>query len=141
MTKKAGENRARCRGSRERKREKRNNSQPKDKSSGPSKGSAREKVRISKEPADVVQVRKNVNNMVWNAAETIAAEVIKVAMSGQLAAVKYLFEAVGMYPAPKEIEEKPRENSLAYMLLKRLGIPTEPMTCDDDLAENGDTVE
>ena len=100
-------------------------------------------VPISTEPADVVQVRKNVNNMVWNAAETIAAEVIKVAVSGQLATVKYLFEAVGMYPAPKEkeIEEKPKENSLAYMLLKRLGLPTEPMTSDDHSAEKGDTVE
>ena len=96
---------------------------------------------ISTDPADAVQVRKNVNSMVWNAAETIATEIINVAMSGQLAAAKYLFEAVGMYPAPKEImEEKTGDNSLAHILLKRLGLPTEPITCDDHSAEKGDTV-
>jgi hypothetical protein len=102
---------------------------------------ATEEHPISMEPADVVQIRTNVNNMVWNSAETIATAMINAAKSGQLATAKYLFEVAGIYPATEETKGKPKEDSLAYTLLKRLGLPTEPLTYDGDSAGNGDTVE
>src|SRR5258707_11153844 len=99
----------------------------------PKKITVRE-LRISTEPADVVKIRENIKNMVWNAAETIAGQVIAAANDGHLAAVKYLFESVGMYPATEETKGTPEEDSLAYILLKRLGLPTEPVTFINDSA-------
>jgi len=96
---------------------------------------------ISIEPADVVQIRTNIHNMVWNSVETIATAMINAAKSGQLATGKYLFEVAGIYPATEETKAKPKEDSLAYTLLKRLGLPTEPLTYDGDSTGDGDTVE
>jgi hypothetical protein len=83
-------------------------------------------------PVDMVRVRENINNMVKNSARKIATEVIKVAKTGQLASARYLFEAVGLYPATEQTEARPIETSLAHTLLKRMGLPLEPVVCDDD---------
>jgi Dual specificity phosphatase, catalytic domain len=87
---------------------------------------------ISTEEADVARVRKNIHNMVWNSVEEIARSVIEAAKNGELAPAKYLFEVVGMYPATEESRGKPKEDSPAYLLLKRLGLPTEPVVGDKD---------
>jgi len=65
-------------------------------------------------------------------AELIAAEVIKVALTGQLATAKYLFEAIGLYPATERTAPTPVVGSLAHTLLKRMGLPTEPVICEED---------
>lgn len=87
---------------------------------------------ISREPVTLTRVRENINNMVGNAAEQIVIQLIHCAGRGEVAPAKYLFELVGLYGATQETEEKPKENSLAYMLLKHLGLPTEPVTEDED---------
>jgi hypothetical protein len=89
-----------------------------------------------KKPVDMVRVRENINDLVGNSAKEIAAKVIEVAKTGQLASAKYLFEAVGLYPATEETRAKPPEDSLAFTLLRRMGLPTEPVICDDDLLPN-----
>jgi len=97
------------------------------------------KVSIVKEeqpegkPPDAAQAREDVKGRVRRAAGGIADELIKVAMSGQLATAKYLFEVAGLYPATEEAE--PQENSLAYILLKRLGLPTDPLDEETDSKE------
>jgi hypothetical protein len=91
-------------------------------------------LRISTAPADVERVRENIRNIVWNSAEAVVAKLIESAMTGQVAAAKYLFEMVGMNPAMEELGREPAEESFALTLLKRLGLPTEPVTCDEDLA-------
>ena len=45
---------------------------------------------------------------------------------GHYAAMKYLFEMIGLYPAAAP-EETEGEDSLAKTLLRRLGLPEEPM--------------
>jgi len=45
---------------------------------------------------------------------------------GHYAAMKYLFEMIGLYPAAAQ-EEGQGEDSLARTLLRRLGLPEEPM--------------
>ena len=45
---------------------------------------------------------------------------------GHYAAMKYLFEMIGLYPAAAP-EETEGEDSLARTLLRRLGLPEEPM--------------
>jgi hypothetical protein len=86
----------------------------------------------TKKGKDILQVRENINDLVKNSAEDIAIEVIKVAMTGQLATAKYLFEAVGLYPATEETTVRPIETSLAHTLLTRMGLPLEPVICDED---------
>ena len=71
------------------------------KAKGKVKSAAKESAKKSEtqKGKDIVEVRVNIDNLVKESAEKIAAEVIKVALTGQLATAKYLFEAIGLYPA------------------------------------------
>jgi hypothetical protein len=62
----------------------------KGKGKGAAKKAAKEKAE-TKNGKDIVEVRGNIDNLVKASAELIAAEVIKVALTGQLATAKYLF--------------------------------------------------
>jgi hypothetical protein len=107
----------------------------KKKAKGKSKAAVKAAVKTkaeTKKGKDIVEVRGNIDNLVKNAAELIAAEVIKVALTGQLATAKYLFEAIGLYPATEQTLPPPVVGSLAHTLLKRMGLPTEPVSCEDD---------
>jgi hypothetical protein len=92
------------------------------------------KKAATNEGKNIVEVRGNIDNLVKDAAELIAIEVIKVALTGQLATAKYLFEAVGLYPATEQTAPTPVKGSLAHTLLTRMGLPTEPVICDEDEA-------
>jgi hypothetical protein len=105
------------------------------KAKGKAKGAAKKSAKKSaatKKLKDVVEVRENINKLVRASAELIAAEVIKVALTGQLATAKYLFEAVGLYPVTEQTAATPAAGSLAFTLLKRMGLPTEPVIRDED---------
>jgi hypothetical protein len=105
------------------------------KAKGKGKGTAKKSAKKSvgtKNPKDVVEVRENINELVRASAELIAIEVIKVALTGQLATAKYLFEAAGLYPATEQTAATPAAGSLAFTLLKRMGLPTEPVIFDED---------
>jgi hypothetical protein len=105
------------------------------KAKGKAKGTAKKSAKKSagtKKAKDVFEVRENINKLVRASAELIAAEVIKVALTGQLATAKYLFEAVGLYPATEQTAATPAAGSLAFTLLKRMGLPTEPVIRDED---------
>jgi hypothetical protein len=91
------------------------------------------------EGKNIVEVRGNIDNLVKDAAELIAIEVIKVALTGQLATAKYLFEAIGLYPATEQTAPTPVKGSLAHTLLTRMGLPTEPVICDEDETAAGST--
>jgi hypothetical protein len=88
----------------------------------------------AKKGQDIVQVREGINELVKASAQQIAIEVIKVALTGQLATAKYLFEAVGLYPATEQTMARPIETSLAHTLLTRMGLPLEPVICDEESA-------
>lgn len=86
---------------------------------------------ISKEPVDMARVRKDISNIVGNSATEIAAGMINAALAGELAPAKYLFEMAGLYPAREETDAaNPEEDSLAQILLKRMGLPIEPVNKD-----------
>jgi len=104
----------------------------KGKGKGTTKKPAEKSGTKSKKPVDMVRVRENINNLVGGSAEKIAIEVIKVALTGQLATAKYLFEAVGLYPAAEETSVRPIETSLAHTLLTRMGLPLDPVIVDED---------
>lgn len=111
------------------------------KTQGKTKGTAKQPAKKrtatkAKKPADIVQVRENINDLVRDSAEDIATEVIKVAKTGQLASAKYLFEAVGLYPAPEAAAAKPEDNSLAQSLMIRLNALPGPAAEAEEDAED-----
>ena len=117
----------------------------KGKGKGAAKKAAKEKAE-TKNGKDIVEVRGNIDNLVKASAELIAAEVIKVALTGQLATAKYLFEAIGLYPPTEQTAPTPAAGSLAHTLLQRMGLPTEPVICEEDetpaeLAKDGKGVQ
>ncbi len=108
----------------------------KEKGKAAAKQSAAKKSAAKKKKGkDIVQVRENINELVKDSAEDIANSVIEVATrTGQLASAKYLFEAVGLYPATEQTAPPPVIGSLAHTLLRRMGLPTEPVICEEDEA-------
>jgi hypothetical protein len=111
------------------------------KAKGKGKGTAVKQTRTAatksapkKKGTDIVQVRENINELVREAAEAIANGVITFAKAGQLASARYLFEATGLYPATEQTAVRPIETTLAHTLLRRMGLPLEPVICDEELA-------
>jgi hypothetical protein len=84
-------------------------------------------------PVDFVEARKNIAKLVRMSVNEIAGKFIELAKEGEVAPAKYLFEVVGLYPVTEEAASKP-EHSLAYTLLKRMGLPTEPMTDEESFS-------
>ena len=84
-----------------------------------------------KVPVDFAEARKNIATLVRMSVNEIVVQFIELAKDGEVGPAKYLFEVCGLYPATAETSAKP-ENSLAYSLLKRLGLPTDPVVCQDD---------
>ena len=97
--------------------------------------SSEKNVEEPKKAPDAVQVRENISKLVRGSAESIAKKVIADAVGGQLASAKYLFEATGLYPPTEETAGIPAEDSLAYTLLRRMGLPVEPVITDEDEQE------
>jgi hypothetical protein len=59
-------------------------------------------------------------------------------LKGQLAPVKYLFEATGLYPATEISETKPDKESLAHTLMRNLKLPESPIVNEDDNEDDED---
>jgi hypothetical protein len=102
-----------------------------DKCETAAKGTAQAGLNM-KVPADFVEARNNIATLVRMSVNEIAVQFIELAKDGEVGPAKYLFEVCGLYPATAETSAKP-ENSLAYALLKRLGLPTDPMVCQEDV--------
>jgi hypothetical protein len=79
---------------------------------------------IAPTPKDMAEARKSTSDVVRMSAMGIIAALIKKAEEGEVGPAKYLFEMVGLYPAAEETSPRP-EDSLAYTLLQRMGLPTE----------------
>ena len=72
-------------------------------------------------PEDVDDLRNHIRGLVCEAATGMVSTTIERVNDGQFQAMKYLFEMIGLFPAPMATEE-PQQDSLAEMLLSRLGI-------------------
>ncbi len=86
----------------------------------------------SKKPVDLAEVRKQISDIVGGEAAALALAVVEEARKGQLAPVKYLFEAIGLYPAPEGSQPRPEDASLAKTLLHRLGLPEDLVVRRED---------
>ena len=95
--------------------------------SGNAKRTAGKKPRKSK---DVTELRRQIESLVTRKAVTMVETAIGEADKGHFAAMKYLFEMIGLYPGPSEAEPQ-GEDSLARTLLRRLGMPEEAPQASD----------
>jgi hypothetical protein len=75
--------------------------------------------------ANIDALRQQIGRLVADDALEMVGATIEQVKSGQYQALKYLFEMVGLYPASNQ-EETPQQDSLAKILLNRLGIPPLP---------------
>lgn len=78
--------------------------------------------RSSRKAVDLKGIREEIKNQVGNAATGMVASGIEEANKGHYAAMKFLFELIGLYPVPDGIQEVESEDGLAKTLFKRLGI-------------------
>jgi hypothetical protein len=117
------------------------NAKGKAKAKKPAEQSAKQRTKMpviegapgAEEPMDIAQVREKIGNLVGGSAKDIVAKVIEVTKTtGQLASAKYLFEAVGLYPVSEQEAGEPKEDSLAQILLKRMGLLIEPVRGEGD---------
>jgi len=60
-------------------------------------------------------------------AAKMAQAVVDEAMKGEVAPMKYLFEMTGLHPGAGENEVAAPTDVLARVLLKRLGLPEDPV--------------
>ena len=96
------------------------------------KEAAKESLEGPKQPEDRARMREGIDQMVWDSAELIAKKVIAGARDGQVAAAKYLFEAVGLYPATEETKANMPEQSLPYALLRRIALAADRVIGDGE---------
>jgi hypothetical protein len=91
-----------------------------------------------KQPVDLAEVRKEISSIVGTNAAALARAVMGEGLKGQLAPVKYLFEAMGLYPATECNETKPDKESLAHTLMRNLKLPESPIVDEDDNEDDED---
>ena len=89
----------------------------------------------SRQATDLAAVRQQITDLVRNQAVPMVEITISEVDKGHYAAMKYLFEMIGLYPAAAQ-EETQGEDSLARTLLRRLGLPEEPML-EAEIAKDG----
>ena len=76
---------------------------------------------------DFSALRQQIRNRVGQEALGMVESTIDAVNNGQYAALKYLFEAVGLFPSDVQ-DESQQQNILAPTLLRALGLPEVPMT-------------
>jgi hypothetical protein len=70
---------------------------------------------------ELAVLRLEIADLVGRRALEMVEMTIEEAESGHYAAMKYLFEMIGLYPATAQLEPS-GSDSLAQMLLRRLGV-------------------
>jgi hypothetical protein len=105
---------------------------PKAKSKTAAAKGAKKSSRKDKNAVDLVEVRKDITNIVGAGASEMTKAMVDEALKGELAPVRYLFEVAGLYPAAGDAAVKPEEDSLARTLLRRLGLPEDPVIVPED---------
>jgi hypothetical protein len=72
--------------------------------------------------SDLAEVRRQITDLVRNGAVEMVETTIDQVGKGHYLGMKYLFEMIGLYPATST-EDTPAQDSMAAVLLRRLGLP------------------
>lgn len=86
---------------------------------------SRKKPPLARKPVDLNVVRQNIANLVGGRAVSMVETTIGEVDKGHYAAMKYLFEMVGLDPGSGEAAATGSDNVLAKTLLRRLELPEE----------------
>jgi hypothetical protein len=73
---------------------------------------------------DLEEIRREIADLVGGRALGMVETTVSEAESGHYAAMKYLFEMIGLYPATAHVGPS-SSDSLAQTLLRHLGLPEE----------------
>jgi hypothetical protein len=79
------------------------------------------KLVVIERPMDMEGLRGHISNLVCADAVEMVKTTVERVKKGQYQAMKYLFEMIGLFPATA-VPDVPQEDSLAGILLNRLGI-------------------
>ena len=101
--------------------------------------SASSTTRCSRKPADLAAIRQKITNLVANKAYEMVKDTVEdIEKKGNLTAVKFLFEMIGLYPGlAGEEEPATGEDSLARALFEKLGLPEEAGGGADSSKQSG----
>jgi hypothetical protein len=97
-------------------------------------GTAAKKSSGKLKDVNLADVRRDIKNIVGEAAGEIASAVVVEALKGQLATAKYLFEATGIYPVLEggDTVDNPDDDTFVQRVVRRLGLPEGPLPKSDD---------
>jgi hypothetical protein len=112
-------------------------------SNGKAAGKKKTATRVSSKPMDLEPVRQKVTNLVAARAIDLVTGVMEdVSNRGNVSGLKYLFEAVGMFPRPEGELADNDELDATEQLLKRLEMALLPDNEEDEDEEGtGETAE
>ena len=74
---------------------------------------------------DLLDLRRQIRNRVGQDALNMVNATIAAVNNGQYAALKYLFEAVGLFPAESPVQVQ-QQDGLTTALLRAMGLPEIP---------------
>lgn len=89
-------------------------------------------------PADLAEIRRQIADLVGNGAVGMVETTMEEVGKGHYLGMKYLFEMIGLYPATGT-EDASKQDSMAAILLRRLGLPETPMAESGVTKESGST--
>ena len=76
---------------------------------------------------DIQRVQNKVTNVILDHSVDMATRMVQsVAEGGQITALKFLWQTVGLFPAGKAVEEDESPDVLAKILLERMGLDDDP---------------
>jgi hypothetical protein len=78
----------------------------------------------AKPPVDIAKIRDQIKQAVGGRALDLANDAMDGVKNGHYLPMKYLFEVIGLYPA-SAVAESPEDDSLAKILLRKLGVDPE----------------
>jgi hypothetical protein len=89
--------------------------------------------------ADLADVRRQITDLVRNGAVEMVETTIDQVGKGHYLGMKYLFEMIGLYPATSA-DDAPAQDSMAAILLRRLGLPEMQMSEQTVTKDSTDSV-
>lgn len=75
---------------------------------------------------DLTEIRRQIADLVGNGALGMVETTMEEVGKGHYLGMKYLFELIGLYPAAAA-DDAPKQDSMAAILLRRLGLPETPL--------------
>ena len=81
---------------------------------------------VQRKALALTEIRRQITYLVGNGAVGMVESTMEQVGKGHYLGMKYLFEMIGLYPATGA-DDEPMEDTLAAILLRRLGLPEAPM--------------